>query len=75
MVNWTVTDTHTYQATLNGLELSIAPAAYSTWTWLLSRDGRAVTGGNCRELDGAKEAAVRAAEKYATSSATRNPVP
>lgn len=62
MINWTVTDTHTYQANLNDLKLTIAPAAYDTWAWLLSRDGRAVTGGSARDLNEAKEAAVRAAE-------------
>ena len=74
MVNWTATDIDTYQATLNGLELSIAPAAYGTWSFLISRDGRAVTGGNCRDLDEAKEAAVRRAEKYSTPSTLGSPV-
>ena len=64
MVNWTVTDTHTHRATLNGLELFIAPAAYDTWSFLISRDGSAVTGGNCRDLDEAKAAAVQRAEGY-----------
>ena len=64
MVKWTVADPHTYQATLNDLELSIAPAAYGTWSFLISKDGRAVTGGNCRDLDESKEAAVQRAEEY-----------
>ncbi len=64
MVKWTVTDTHTYRATLNGLELSIAPAAYGAWSWLLSKDDRAVTGGNARDLNEVKEVAVQRAEEY-----------
>jgi hypothetical protein len=66
MVNWTITDPHVYRATVKDLELSIAPAAYDTWSWLLSRSGRAITGGNARTLDEAKAAAVRAAEGYAS---------
>jgi hypothetical protein len=64
MVNWTVTDPHVYRATLEGLELSVASAAYDTWSWLLSRSGRAITGGNARTLDEAKAVAEQAAEKY-----------
>ena len=75
MVNWTATDTDTHQATLDGLELSIAPAAYGTWSFLISRDGRAITGGNARTLDEAKEAAVGAVERYATPSTQGSPVP
>ncbi len=64
MVNWTVTDPDVYRATLGNLELSIFPAAYGTWSFLISRGGRAVTGGNARTLDEAKEQAIGAAERY-----------
>jgi hypothetical protein len=75
MVNWTVTDPYVYRANINDLELSVAPAAYDTWSWLLSRSGRAITGGNARTLDEAKAVAERAAEKYATPSAPISAVP
>jgi hypothetical protein len=67
MVNWTVTDPHTYCANMNGLELTVASAAYQTWSWLLSRDGRALKGGNARELDEAKGQAVEAAGAYTSA--------
>jgi hypothetical protein len=62
MINWQETAPDTYRATVGETDIVISPTAYATWTWLLSKDGRAVKGGNCRALEEAQERAVKAVE-------------
>ena len=66
MITWQETAPNTYETKVGDKDIKIFDAAYGTWTYLLSRDGRATTGGNCRTLEEAKEEAkeeaVRAAE-------------
>lgn len=51
-----------YETKVGDTDIMISEAAYNSWTYLLSKDGRATKGGNCRMLEEAQEGAVKAAE-------------
>jgi hypothetical protein len=62
MVNWLETAPNFYVASTPDSRFVVGLTAFGTYSWLLSRGGRAVTGGNVATLDEAKEAVIRAAE-------------
>lgn len=62
MANWQEIAPSTYETKVGDIDIMISEAAYGDWTYLLSKDGRAIEGGNCRTLEEAQEEAVRSAE-------------
>jgi len=59
MIDWLETAPGFYVAATTDSHLAVGLTAFGTYSWLLSRGRRAVTGGNVATLDEAKAAAIR----------------
>lgn len=57
MVTWQEIAPNSYETKIDDIDIMISEAAYGTWTYLLSKDGRAIKGGNTRTLEEAQRAA------------------